>query len=362
MTIIDDLLAVQTSDLIRAIDLAGVFSNGLLGGAMARAARLDAVGFVALAIISGMGGGMIRDVLLQRGTVVALTDEWYLIVALVAAAIAFFVKTDGPLWDKLFPWVDALALGTWAATGTLKALTFGLDWIPSVLLGTITAVGGGFLRDVILNQVPSILNRNYLYATCGAVGATVMVAMYEIGWWTTGPLIATVVGGGLTLIARWQNWMLPVGYEWSGLRQETERYTRAIVRRGRLLKDTASRIAPIRWTPEPGAAAPYMDDQNPAHSHRGPRLRRRRPTGTEVGSLPVTTDTGRLRAVRSSGSAGAAAPTTTGSLPRIMRSGRRSGVPGRSGPAAGPDRIDGSGRAGGSHRAGGPDPPRASGG
>ena len=87
------------SEAIRFVDLAGVLGNAILGGIAARSARLDIVGFVILAILSGLGGGMIRDTLLQRGTPVALTDPYYLILAVVGAFIAFAIHFNGR-WSK----------------------------------------------------------------------------------------------------------------------------------------------------------------------------------------------------------------------------------------------------------------------
>ena len=321
MNVLNDLLAIQTSDIIRFIDLLGVFSNALLGGAMARAARLDAVGFVVLAILSGMGGGIIRDMMLQRGTVVALTDEWYLIIAFVAAGIAYLIKTDGPMWDKLFPWVDALALGTWSATGALKALTFGLDWVPAVLLGTITATGGGFLRDIVLRRIPTVLGGNTLYATAGAFGASVMVVMYELGYWTLGSVVAMLAASGLCLVARRRNWMIPLAYDWGGLRYETERYTQAIIRRGRRLRDAATKVTSSALPTLPDGPA---GDEGSEHSHRARGNRRIRLAGSDPVTRSNRTSPAGTRATGQHRVVPTRDPTTTtGSLPRIMRDARR---------------------------------------
>ena len=196
-------------DLLRALDLLGVLANALLGGVVARQHRLDPVGFGALAILSGLGGGVIRDVLLQRGTPAALTDSAYLATVLGGAAVAFAVPLDGRLWQRLFPLVDALALGCWAASGAQKTLLFGLHWLPAVLLGTVTAVGGGAVRDVVLRRVPTIFGGNTLYATCALVASGLLVILHRHGAGTVAPLIATVVGGALYLLARWRGWTLP---------------------------------------------------------------------------------------------------------------------------------------------------------
>jgi uncharacterized membrane protein YeiH len=203
------------SDVFRVIDLTGVFANAALGGVIARNERLDPIGFGVLAILSGLGGGIIRDTLLQRGTPVALTDYAYVLTALGAAAVTFAVRVEGRLWNRVWPVVDAIALGTWAATGALKTLAVGLGWLPAILLGTITAVGGGMIRDVVLGRVPGILGGNTLYATCAIAASAIMVVFQHEGAATPGLVVATVVGGALCLLARWRGWTLPAGDAWS---------------------------------------------------------------------------------------------------------------------------------------------------
>lgn len=202
------------TDLFRALDLTGVFANAVLGGVIARSERFDPVGFATLAILSGLGGGLIRDTLLQHGTPVALTDYAYILTALGGAATAFLLRIEGRLWDRLFPVVDAIALGSWAAAGAQKTLSLGLGWLPAVLLGTITAVGGGFVRDVVLRRMPGIFGGNTLYATCALAASGLMVGLYRAGNPTIGLAGATVLGAALCLLARWRGWQLPVGGGW----------------------------------------------------------------------------------------------------------------------------------------------------
>ncbi|HEY3504657.1 MAG TPA: TRIC cation channel family protein [Actinocatenispora sp.] len=120
------------------MDLAGVFANAILGGAVAARERLDVIGFVTLAVISGTGGGLIRDTLLQHGTPVALTDYAYLLTALGGAGVAFLLRIEGRGWNRILLFADALALGFWAAAGAQKTLQVGLGWLPAVLLGSPT--------------------------------------------------------------------------------------------------------------------------------------------------------------------------------------------------------------------------------
>jgi uncharacterized membrane protein YeiH len=202
------------TETFRVIDLLGVLANAVLGGVMARSERLDPVGFGVLAILSGLGGGLIRDTLLQKGTPIALVDPAYILTALAGAAIAFVVHIEGKVWDRSFPFVDALALGCWAAVGAQKTLGLGLGWLPAVLLGTITAVGGGMVRDVVLRRIPTIFGGTTLYATCALVASGVMVLLYRLGHPTIGLVAATLTGAGLTLLARWRGWQLPEAYVW----------------------------------------------------------------------------------------------------------------------------------------------------
>lgn len=195
-------------EIIRSIDLLGVVTNALLGAAVARQFNLDPVGFAILSIISALGGGAIRDVLLDT-TPVALTDPAYLVCALGASALAFLVRFEGRRWRQVFPYVDALALGTWAVVGTQKSLQAGLAPLPSILLGVLTAVGGGAVRDVMLGQVPKIFRQSELYATAALIGAIAYYLLREVG---LGPFAApggTLVGAGVCLLAHKQGWMLP---------------------------------------------------------------------------------------------------------------------------------------------------------
>ncbi len=206
--------ALAIPDLIRAFDLVGVAANGLLGGAVARRSNLDPVGFVVMAIISALGGGAIRDVLLNLPPI-ALTDLAYLGTALGAAVVAFFVPLEGRRWRQWFPWVDALALGTWAVVGTEKALIHGLHWLPAVLLGVLTACGGGAVRDMMLGRVPIILQQSELYATAAFVGGLVHVVVTALGAPSVAPLVGLAVGGGLCVAARRRGWVLPVHSRWT---------------------------------------------------------------------------------------------------------------------------------------------------
>lgn len=225
------MTGVGVGDVFRALDLGGVFGNALLGGLIARHEKLDPIGFATLAVLSGLGGGLIRDVLLQHGTPIALTDSAYLITAFVGAAVSYLANVEGRIWHRVWPLVDAVALGCWASTGAQKALGVGLGWLPAVLLGVITAVGGGAVRDVVLRRVPGVLGGNTLYATAALAGAGALTLLTRLGYPTAGSIAGLVMGAGLCLVARWRGWILPSADAWAPSSVVPDRYRRRLKRR-----------------------------------------------------------------------------------------------------------------------------------
>lgn len=187
----------------RVLDLAGVAANAMLGAAVARRLRFDVVGLVALAVISGLGGGVIRDVLLQHGPPVALTDLAYLIVALVGASVILVTKPSAKPWQRSFDFVDAAALGCWAVAGAQKTLDVGLGALPAIFLGTITAIGGGVVRDIIVRRSPTVFRPGPLQATSAAAGSIVLVAAHVAHHPTVGIVLGIVVTTGSRLLSLW---------------------------------------------------------------------------------------------------------------------------------------------------------------
>lgn len=211
----EEVESILSIEVFRVIDLTGVLLNGVLGGKLARSKHFDAVGFVILAIMSAMGGGIVRDVMLQAGPPVALTDPFYISTALVGAAIAFLWKMDSKFWAVALLLADGIVLGSWAATGAMKTLALGFGVMPAIMLGITTAVGGGMIRDVTAGKVPMVFGGNNLYATPAFVSALVMVIFYVYGYPVIGMIAATVIGSSFTVIAHWRNWQLPVTSDWS---------------------------------------------------------------------------------------------------------------------------------------------------
>jgi uncharacterized membrane protein YeiH len=168
----------------------GTFAFALNGALTAiRVARLDVVGVVTLGVITALGGGIIRDILLDSLPPATFSDWRYLAVAAAGSLVAF---TFGRRLDRLLnPIVvlDAAGLSLFAVSGALKALSLDAGPAQAVVLGAITAVGGGTIRDMMIGRVPIVL-RSELYAIPALVGSLVLVAAVELG----APEIPSAVG------------------------------------------------------------------------------------------------------------------------------------------------------------------------
>jgi len=165
--------------LILALNLVGTFVFGLSGGLAAVRARLDLFGVVVLAAVVGLAGGIIRDLLI--GTPPATFRDWrYLAAAGAAGLVCFFGRPALERVQRSVLVFDAVGLGLFCVTGASKALDFGVGAVSAVLLGAITGIGGGMLRDVLLREVPTVLHHD-LYAIPALLGAGVLVAAQESG-------------------------------------------------------------------------------------------------------------------------------------------------------------------------------------
>ncbi|MET7419228.1 TRIC cation channel family protein [Dactylosporangium sp. NPDC005555] len=167
--------------VLLALDLTGTFAFGLNGALTAvRAARLDMVGVVALGMITALGGGIIRDVLIGSIPPAAFRDWRYFILAASGGLIAFALSRWLHRLETPILVLDAIGLSTFAVIGTTKALAFGLGAVPAVLLGVVTGVGGGTIRDTLVRRIPSVLHSD-LYAIPALVGAAITAATVRAG-------------------------------------------------------------------------------------------------------------------------------------------------------------------------------------
>jgi uncharacterized membrane protein YeiH len=167
--------------LLVVLDLIGTFVFGLNGALTAvRATRLDVVGVVTLGMITAMGGGIIRDVLIGDVPPATLRDWRYLALAAGGGLLAFALSHWLHRLEMPINVLDAVGLSVFAVIGASKAAAFGLGVWPAIILGTITGVGGGTIRDSLLGRVPSVL-RSELYAIPALAAAAVTVAAIQMG-------------------------------------------------------------------------------------------------------------------------------------------------------------------------------------
>jgi uncharacterized membrane protein YeiH len=165
----------MASTALMVLDLVGTFAFALNGALTAlRATRLDIVGVVTLGMITALGGGTIRDVFLDSLPPATFLDWRYLAVAAVGGLIAFFAGSHLERINRTINVLDAAGLSLFAVTGALKAVDLGFGPAQAVIVGAITGVGGGTIRDVLIRQVPSVLSSG-LYAVPALVGATTVV-------------------------------------------------------------------------------------------------------------------------------------------------------------------------------------------
>jgi uncharacterized membrane protein YeiH len=167
--------------LLLVLDLTGTFAFALNGALTAlRAAQLDIVGVVTLGMITALGGGIIRDVLIDSLPPATFGDWRYLAVAAGGGLVAFLFGRHLERLNTPITVLDAAGLSLFAVTGASKALGAGLGPAQAVILGAITGVGGGTLRDVLIRQIPSVLSSG-LYAIPALVGAAVTVVATRLG-------------------------------------------------------------------------------------------------------------------------------------------------------------------------------------
>ena len=197
--------------LVAFLDHAAVLVFALTGALVASRAQLDIIGFAFLAILTGVGGGTMRDVILDRNPVFWIADPTYLGVAISAAFLVFFTAHLFESRYRVMLWLDAAALAFAVAAGARIAA--GLDQSVTIIIvmGTITGCLGGLMRDVVANEVPLVLKQGELYVTCAVAGAAVVAIAPMLG----ASALVTVVVSGLTTFALRAGsialgWSLPV--------------------------------------------------------------------------------------------------------------------------------------------------------
>lgn len=194
------------------VELAGTIAFALSGILEAARKRLDAVGVCAVGFLAAFGGGTLRDLLLDQRPFfwVRHVELLWGVLTLCVLAMLFLRSHHFALTERAIQWPDALGLGLFTATGVHEALVLDLPLLVAVLMGIITGVFGGVLRDVVCNQIPSAFNDHRPYAVCAFVGGWVYVGLWQSGAPGWVALVTCVsVTAGLRLLALWRNWQLP---------------------------------------------------------------------------------------------------------------------------------------------------------
>lgn len=167
--------------LLKTIEVLGIFAFAITGIIEARRKQMDIIGTYAVAMVTAFGGGTLRDILIDHYPLFWIENYSYPVFILVLSVISIFIlrKETGAGKPVIFILgaMDALGLGLFSAAGTTIALNYGVFWFIAVLIGVVTGVFGGVMRDIICNEVPVFFRQSQLYATCSFLGSFFFVIM-----------------------------------------------------------------------------------------------------------------------------------------------------------------------------------------
>ncbi|WP_330173482.1 trimeric intracellular cation channel family protein [Streptomyces sp. NBC_01498] len=203
-----------TPSVQHSLDLAGIFVFAISGALLAVRKNFDVFGMAVLAEATGLGGGLLRDLIIGAVPPAAVTDLGYFTMPLVATVLVFFLHPHVERIQGAVNVFDAAGLGLFCVTGTVKAYEYGLGLTASAVLGLATAAGGGVVRDILANEVPSLLRWDRdLYAVPAIVGATTVVICIRfdaLNGVTSG--LAALMAFVLRLLAMRFHWRAPRAY------------------------------------------------------------------------------------------------------------------------------------------------------
>ncbi len=195
------------------VELAGTAAFALSGVLVGAQKRLDAVGVCVVGFLTAFGGGTLRDLLLDERPFfwVRHVEMLWGVLALCLLAMLFMRSHHFDLTRKAIEWPDALGLGLFTATGVHQAFVGQTPALVAVLMGLITGVFGGVLRDIVCNDIPAAFSDHRPYAVCAFAGGWAYVGLWQLGTPNWVSLVACVaVTAGLRGMAVWRNWQLPV--------------------------------------------------------------------------------------------------------------------------------------------------------
>lgn len=226
------VIASESVAIPLAFELLAVVVAAATGALTARENKLDLVGAIGLAVLVSLGGGLIRDVILQEGNVYILRQPLALPVAVATAAAVFTFPVMVEKPDRLVAVLDIFSVGLFAVMGADKTMLYGYPAITCVMMGFFTAVGGGLLRDVCLARVPYIFQRSNLYAIAAIAGALTYIVLVQcLDIWN---IAAAVIGVAVTMAVRWwsirYNIMSPTEVDLHKLPEPVKKVARPVVR------------------------------------------------------------------------------------------------------------------------------------
>jgi uncharacterized membrane protein YeiH len=202
---------MQNAPVLLVIDLIGVFVFALSGATAAVRQRLDLFGVLVLSFATASAGGILRDLLIGAIPPATIADWRYLASALLAGTVTFYWHRTIERLHNPVRVFDAAGLALFAVAGTQKALAAGLNPVMAAVLGMLTGIGGGIMRDLLLARVPLVFRpETEIYALAALAGSVVVV----VGHWQNWPAVPTAIAGAvfcfaLRILAMWFNWRLP---------------------------------------------------------------------------------------------------------------------------------------------------------
>lgn len=234
--------AHETVSIPIAFEMLAVIVASASGVLTAREHKLDLIGAIGLAVLVALGGGLIRDVILQEGDVYILQQPLALPVSIATAAAVFVFPMMVEKPDRLVAVLDIFSVGLFAVMGADKTMAYGYPAVTCVMMGFFTAVGGGILRDVCLARVPYVFQRSNFYALAAIAGAIAyMTLIKSLGMWN---IAAAIISVALTMFVRWwsirYNVMSPTEVDLHKLPEPVKKVARPVVRPIRRASDHVS--------------------------------------------------------------------------------------------------------------------------
>lgn len=229
--------------------LFAVFVGALAGSSFAAERKLDIAGLFMLAAANGLGGGILRDIIIDDGRIAAFATSGYLLAVVAGTFVSFFFASLYRRFGRLFFAFDGLSLGLFAVSGADKALAADFPLLPAIMLGVITGVGGGVMRDVMCGEVPQVARRGAFQSTAAAVGAAVYVLL--VGWLGIVKAPAAVIA--VVLVFALRSLSVVLGWQTPLARDYTPGWIRRVTRRLSSGEQITERFEPVQPAEENAA-------------------------------------------------------------------------------------------------------------